>query len=299
MKDDQLLEGYILSNRIAPKFNSELFYVYANKDAKVYTSQYLKIEEEDINIKYGNMLDVVYITQDHACILVNDKTVFIKLEDIDVVLKEDLRKTNETQEDLLFKNWEEVNAYHYVTKDAYLFNEESFDTPNELIEAFQKVYVIKISENWAYVRTDDGKEGFMEPYLLFKLPDTVFVDVDITDQQTRIIENQQIVFSTPCVTGADETPSDIGYFDIDDKVRNTYLRAYNDDNTLKYCTYVDYWMPYNYGEGLHDAPWQNGHFGDTNWYHVGGSHGCLNQPPEAAPIIWDYVDVGTMVLVHK
>lgn len=195
--------------------------------------------------------------------------------------------------------WHDISAYFYLTKNAYLFNDQSFDNPLELVDAYQKVFVFKTNYNWTYVMLDNGKVGYMEPYLLYRLADELFVEVDISDQTTKLYNNHKEVYSTSNVTGKDSTPTDIGYFDIDSKTKSTYLTSYNPDGTLEYSTYVDYWMPYNYGEGLHDAPWQNGHFGDKEWYHTGGSHGCVNMPSDAAGYIYDNVDVGTMVLVHK
>ena len=114
---------------------------------------------------------------------------------------------------------------------------------------------------------------------------------------------------TNIVSGKQSTPSDIGYFDIDWKERNTYLTGPG------YSSYVDYWMPFNGGEGLHDAEYHtdydedgnyvrdhgwrsNGEFGGDT-YQYNGSHGCINLPNEAAKNIYDNVETGTMVLVKK
>ena len=215
-------------------------------------------------------------------------------------LKDDFQEKIEDVYDLpVMQKWTDVNAYHYVVKNAYLFEDESFNKPGTLIEQYQKVYVKQISRDWAFVQTDDGEFGYMEPYLLLKLPDDVFVDVDISEQLTRIYELHQLVYSTPCVTGKDSTPTDLGYFDIDDKKEQTYLVSFDQDGTLEYSTFVNYWMPYNFGEGMHDAIWQNGHFGDKLYYHDGGSHGCDGLPLEAAKTIYNKIKVGTKVIVHR
>ena len=56
-------------------------------------------------------------------------------------------------------------------------------------------------------------------------------------------------------------------------------------------------MPYNRGEGLHDATWRSV-FGTQN-YKTNGSHGCINMPLDITDDIYDNVSVGTKVLVHK
>ena len=196
-------------------------------------------------------------------------------------------------------NWTNIYAYYYLTKPAYLFNDESFNNPSTLIDAYQKIYVIKYNGEWSYCVTDNGEYGYMEPYLLERLPEEIFVEVDLSTQTTKLYNNQEEIYSTPNVTGKDNTPTDEGYFDIDAKTMDTYLTSYYPNGALEYSTHVDYWMPYNGGEGLHDAPWQNGHFGDPDYYHYGGSHGCVNLPFESASIIYDNVNIGTRVLVHK
>ena len=193
----------------------------------------------------------------------------------------------------------DINAYYYLDRNANLFEDKSFDSPIKLLDAYEKVFVQKANEEWAYVTTDNGLNGYMESFLLKRLPDNTFVEVDLSDQTTKLYNNHNEFYSTSNVTGKDSTPTDIGYFDIDEKSRDTYLRAWLPNGELEYETFVNYWMPYNAGEGLHDAPWQNGHFGDTNWHHSGGSHGCVNMPNDAAEYIYNNVEVGTRVLVHK
>ena len=43
---------------------------------------------------------------------------------------------------------------------------------------------------------------------------------------------------------------------------------------------VTYWMPFNGGIGFHDANWSAILGGDR--FMEGGSHGCINMPPEKA-----------------
>jgi lipoprotein-anchoring transpeptidase ErfK/SrfK len=255
--------------------------------------------------KAAALLAVLNAITISSCINKSD-TKEVKVQD-NIVIEEQYEKPKEDFQDHLeevynlpvTQKWIDVNAYHYLVKNAYLFEDESFNKPGTLIEQYQKVYVKQVSHDWAYVQTDDGEFGYMEPYLLFKLPDDIFVDVDISDQLTRVYELQELVYSTPCVTGKDSTPTDLGYFDIDDKQEQTYLTAFNDDGTLDYSTFVNYWMPYNFGEGMHDALWQVGHFGDTSYYHDGGSHGCDGLPLESAQKIYEKVKVGTKVIVHS
>ncbi len=118
-----------------------------------------------------------------------------------------------------------------------------------------------------------------------------YVIVDISEQTATLYNNTDPVYSTYVVTGDDETPSDIGLFDIDSKERNATLTGPG------YSVPVSYWMPYNNGEGLHDATWRGAFGGD--YYHYDGSHGCVNMPLEAAGVFFENVSVGDKVLVKR
>ena len=52
-------------------------------------------------------------------------------------------------------------------------------------------------------------------------------------------------------------------------------------------------MPYNNGEGLHDAYWR------YYFYHTDGSHGCVNMPYDMAAYVYTKVNSGTNVLVEE
>lgn len=63
---------------------------------------------------------------------------------------------------------------------------------------------------------------------------------------------------------------------------------------------VGYWMRFNdqYAQGLHDATWRdNATFGGET-YMNNGSHGCVNLPVEFTAELYDFVEVGTPVIVQ-
>jgi lipoprotein-anchoring transpeptidase ErfK/SrfK len=47
-------------------------------------------------------------------------------------------------------------------------------------------------------------------------------------------------------------------------------------------------MPFNGGIGFHDANWQPYFGGDR--FMEGGSHGCINMPPEKAAELYNIID---------
>jgi hypothetical protein len=64
-------------------------------------------------------------------------------------------------------------------------------------------------------------------------------------------------------------------------------------------------MPFDGGEGLHDASWRS-NFGPGsdlaptdlgNGNTILGTHGCVNLPLDAAQFIWNWAPIGTTVVV--
>ena len=63
-----------------------------------------------------------------------------------------------------------------------------------------------------------------------------------------------------------------------------------------YNVKVNYWMPFVYGQGLHDASWQPSFGG--NRYKTNGSHGCINLPKDQAKLIYETIDAGYPIIIY-
>lgn len=63
-----------------------------------------------------------------------------------------------------------------------------------------------------------------------------------------------------------------------------------------YDVKVNYWMPFVYGQGLHDASWQSSFGG--NRYKTNGSHGCINLPKDQAALIYETIDAGYPIVIY-
>ncbi len=122
------------------------------------------------------------------------------------------------------------------------------------------------------------------------------VEVDITNQTVYCYIGSELVLSTPCVSGrSGGRATSIGHFSIYSKERNRYLQGYNADGS-RYKSWVNYWMPFNGGQGLHDATWRSAFGGQI--YVNSGSHGCVNLPYAAAEQLFGIVWVGMPVITH-
>ena len=83
----------------------------------------------------------------------------------------------------------------------------------------------------------------------------------------------------------------VGAYYITERKPGKYLKGRG------YKTWVDYWMRLTVsGVGLHDAPWQP-YFGKSR-YLVGGSHGCINLPPDFAKKIYAKTKSNMTVVIN-
>lgn len=119
-----------------------------------------------------------------------------------------------------------------------------------------------------------------------------YVEIDLSAQFLWVYNEGVCVVATPIVSGCADcrnyTPT--GVYNVYYKTTNTYLVG------TGYRSWVNYWMPFYRGYGLHDANWRNA-FGGDNYLH-NGSHGCVNIPPAYAGHVYNNVIVGTPVIIY-
>ena len=119
-----------------------------------------------------------------------------------------------------------------------------------------------------------------------------YIEVNLSSQHLWFYKNGELLVSTSLVSGkvvADYcTPT--GIYSIYAKEANTYLVG------ADYRSYVNYWMPFHGGYGLHDATWRGSFGGEI--YLYSGSHGCVNLPLKAAGTIYNNAPVGTKVILY-
>lgn len=158
------------------------------------------------------------------------------------------------------------------------------------LEKFESARVLGEYDDWYFIMTNEYKFGFISKKYTKDMENN-YVIVDKSEQRLYLYNNDELLFVTPVTTGKDETPSDTGLFQVWQRVLGKYLVGED------YKVWVDYWVAYNHGEGLHDAKWRSV-FG-TESYHTNGSHGCINIPPYLADDIYYNTSYETKVLVHK
>lgn len=126
-----------------------------------------------------------------------------------------------------------------------------------------------------------------------------YVEADMAAQHVYMYKGGVRVWDSPCVTGnvAKNYTTPEGIFTLSYKETDRILRGAKKANgTYEYESHVNYWMPFNGGIGFHDAKWRS-QFGG-NIYRTGGSHGCINLPPDKAKVLYGLIYSGIPVICH-
>lgn len=120
-----------------------------------------------------------------------------------------------------------------------------------------------------------------------------YVEVNLSAQHMFCYKDGVLALDAPCVTGCvgKGTITHVGVYPIYSKETDRDLVGEN------YRSHVNYWMPFDAGEGLHDATWRSSFGGSI--YLTNGSHGCVNLSNSVAGQLYDLVEVGTPVFVYR
>lgn len=119
-----------------------------------------------------------------------------------------------------------------------------------------------------------------------------YIEIDYTKQHMWYYKDGTLVMESDLVSGnlARNNGSVDGVFKIAYKERNATLNGEN------YSTPVNYFMPFAYNIGIHDAGWRSSFGGET--YRTSGSHGCINVPPAFAESLYNTIEIGTPVIAY-
>ena len=179
----------------------------------------------------------------------------------------------------------------YTTSNLNLREESDIESDViTVIDKCQKLMEIENLGDWSYVKYDEYV-GYVYNDYIKSLPIN-YIEVDISDQNIKYYMGEEIILDSDIVTGKQNvSDTRIGMFEIYSRETSRYLTG------ATYSQYVDYWMPFDGGIGLHDASWRDEFGGDI--YINSGSHGCVNLPLDVAKTIYENSEVGSKVLVHK
>ncbi len=171
---------------------------------------------------------------------------------------------------------------------GYQLNEE--DTAKELIDYIEKGDSGTHDVRWYKKGNSLENMGLGKNY----------VEISIDEQHLWVYRDGKVVVDTDIVTG---NPNK----DENGRSHETYLGCYSIEKKMKdvtlgtldvqgYASPVSYWVPFNGGQGLHDAPWRDVFGGRI--FKSNGSHGCVNCPKEIMGTIYKNVEIGDAVIVY-
>lgn len=128
-----------------------------------------------------------------------------------------------------------------------------------------------------------------------------YIEVDIPTQYVYYYIDGELVYYCGCVSGREydrRTPT--GIYAIINKSRSIYLEGdFDSEGNPGYRSFVNFWMKFYKGYGLHDASWRSGSEFGTQTYKYSGSHGCVNLSYRSAQFLYENAPVGTPVLIVR
>lgn len=121
-----------------------------------------------------------------------------------------------------------------------------------------------------------------------------YIEVSISQQHLWLYKNGVLITETDVVTGTDKPEFETlkGAWTIALKASPYTLSS----DIYGYKVNVNYWMPFVYGQGLHDLSTRKAFGGQI--YKTNGSHGCINLPLDQAKIIYETIDAGYPILIY-
>ena len=168
----------------------------------------------------------------------------------------------------------EVKRIGYLNSDdvpvCYAPNGYSFT----YAEKYQSVQILQEKNGW-YLVNVDGTIGYVNKRNVTKVDDIVIV-LDLSDQRTIVYLGNDIIAKERCTTGKKSSPTEKGYFapyGITD--HHTFPDGEHEAVIL--------WMPFNGGQGIHDAGWEE----ESAFGTVGDSAGCGRQMDWLARFIYN------------
>lgn len=120
-----------------------------------------------------------------------------------------------------------------------------------------------------------------------------YIEVDLSNQQLFQMEGSQLVATHRVSTGKWSMPTPIGTFSINSKTPRAYSSTYD--------LYMPYWMAFIGSKyGLHELPeWANGKKEGQDHLGKPVSHGCIRLGVGDAAAVYDWIEIGTPVVIHK
>ncbi len=175
----------------------------------------------------------------------------------------------------------------YAKQDCCLYDEygnvkrylEKYEGGTVYNEDDEK-YLVWIGDDYGYMMRSD-----------VKIAPARVINVDLSLQEVQVIDGSELIYQTDVCTGKDSTPTDKGVYTLGSETGPTVLRGPGYESPVANFAGV------NGGEGFH--PLGGTVFGDVDYYHNHGSHGCYRLNPETYEVFFEVTKSGDTVITHK
>jgi lipoprotein-anchoring transpeptidase ErfK/SrfK len=149
-----------------------------------------------------------------------------------------------------------------------------------------------------YIRSGpEGPRGASGSFLaapatgLFSTTKLKVIDVSLSQQRIRLLEDGEQVFAAPVATGVRGADTPPGTYEVLYKMRTARFRGTNPDGSRYDIPNVNYVLAFFGDYTIHGAYWRSV-FGRP------GSAGCISMTDANARIVFDWAEQGTKVVIH-
>ncbi len=128
---------------------------------------------------------------------------------------------------------------------------------------------------------------------------STYVEINLSAQHLWFYKDGSVIVESDLVSGkmSDGRATPSGIYSLKYKEKDRILRGQIQANGKpEYESFVNFWMPFNGGVGMHDASWRSSFGGSI--YINSGSHGCVNLPYSKAKAIYENISSGTPIICY-
>ena len=118
-----------------------------------------------------------------------------------------------------------------------------------------------------------------------------YIDVNLTAQTLRLVDDGVEVFGSPIATGIPGAETPLGTYTVQYRMEKARFQGVYPDGRQYDVADVPWILAFLGDYTIHAAPWRS-NFGQV------GSNGCVTLPLEAAKYVYDWADVGTQIHIH-
>ena len=278
--------GYISKECIMPKE-----YVLYNDNSieakKLYSIKHMIRANGDVNINDDMNVDsniLGILKNNHSIEIISHENGWYRIKYGDT---EGFVQDNNVSEEFIVDG--NILKIVYIIEDTDLLFEDR-DEVQRSLEFYESAEVLDDLGDY-YLVNVDNVVGRVKKNACFEIDRKIVVVVDLSSQTLKLYDDKDVLLYTRVVTGKEDTPSEKGLYAIYKKVTDTYIV----DNGYEH--HVNYWIPFHDDEGFNDAAWRDDFNRDV--YHYDGSCGTIDMSLEDAETLYNNVEVGSIVLVHR